>query len=286
MDRFKHFQKFQAWYVVGVLTLFFLVNALTLATSRIMEEVASGSEELPFETWEPFLWEISSAVTILLLVVPIKKLLDLGLLTWQKPVRSGFGLLAASLVFSFCHVIAMVMIRELVYWFAGSNYEFGSVVFGLIYEYRKDLLTFVIIVAVIYSYRFIVARLNGEASLIEYLGNKPKSTDRILIKKLGKEFIVKVDDVDWLEASGNYVNLHVGERIYPTRNTISALIATIEHKGFCRIQRSFGVNLDRIESIQILDSGSAELTLLDGTVLPVSRRYKECLKTQLEETAL
>jgi len=118
-------------------------------------------------------------------------------------------------------------------------------------------------------------RANGEEE------SAPQSCDRLLVKKLGKEFIVKVKDVEWLESSGNYVNLHIKGRIYPTRSTLSSLIAQISDKGFCRIHRSHGVNLDSIDSITPINSGDSEVKLINGKVLNLSRRYKEELKSRL-----
>ena len=66
--------------------------------------------------------------------------------------------------------------------------------------------------------------------------NLNKKLNAYLVKKLGKEFIIKVDDIEWLESSGNYVNLHIKGRIYPIRSTLNLLIEQISHKGFCRIQ--------------------------------------------------
>ncbi|GAA6138096.1 LytTR family DNA-binding domain-containing protein [Arenicella sp. 4NH20-0111] len=282
MNRLKHFQKFQTPYMIGAFTLFFFANALTLATSRIMEEAASGSKEYPFETWEPFLWEFSSAIMILILIPLVNWLLNSTWLSWANLIKTIIVLFIGSLVFSVLHVAGMVLIRETVYWLAGSDYRFGAIGFGFLYEYRKDLLTFAVLVSAIQCYRFIVSRVGGEANLIGYSDEKPTITDRILVKKLGKEFIVKIADVDWLESSGNYVNLHVGKSIYPTRNTMSALIPTLVEHGFCRIQRSYGVNLDRVESIEVLDHGGGSLTLVNGKTLPISRRYRDELKLKLD----
>ena len=104
----------------------------------------------------------------------------------------------------------------------------------------------------------------------------------MLVKKHGKEFIVKIDDVDWLESSGNYVNLYIGTSIYPLRMTLTELSKQLEEKGFCRVHRSHGVNLDRIESITPLPSGDSEIKLTTGKMLNLSRRYKEQFKLQLK----
>jgi len=90
-----------------------------------------------------------------------------------------------------------------------------------------------------------------------------------------------ISDIEWLESSGNYVNLHIKGRIYPTRTTMSNLINQISDKGFCRIHRSYGVNLDSIDSITPLSSGDSEIKLNSGQLLNLSRRYKDELKSRL-----
>ncbi len=121
-----------------------------------------------------------------------------------------------------------------------------------------------------------VQQLLGEAASIEESEQQTISTiNRLLVKKLGKEFIIKIEDVDWLESSGNYVNLHIGSRIYPLRATLTALSKQLEVQGFCRIHRSYGVKLDKVESITPLPSGDSEIKLTTGKVLNLSRRYKE-----------
>ena len=95
---------------------------------------------------------------------------------------------------------------------------------------------------------------------------------------MGKEFIVKVEDIEWLESSGNYVNLNSKGQIYPTQATMTQLITQIEEQGFCRIHRSHAVNLYHIDSITPLSSGDSEVKLDNGKV---SRRYKGAFKSQL-----
>jgi len=281
MNWLKHFQKYQRLYTIGALILFFVINALTLATSRIMEDIAVEPNKLPFALWEPFLWEFSSAAVVLALVPAVHKLLQSKYVAWETPILTIVTMALGSIVFSLLHVSGMIAIRELFYWLANSDYRFGPVLFGFLYEYRKDLLTFIVLIIVIKGYKFIVSRLRGEADLVVYGEDKPTVIDHILVKKLGKEFIVKIRDIDWMESSGNYVNLYVDNRIYPTRDTMTSLIKKLEELGLCRIHRSFGVSLDRVSSIENLENGNANVKLLSGKTLPVSRRYKEELKRRL-----
>lgn len=281
MTRFENYQKYQTWYEVGVVGVFLLLNSLVLATTRIMDSWRSD-EHLPFLIWEPFTWEFSSALMTMFLLPLIVWFLNSKFSTWRGLAYFLFTYLSATVVFSVLHICGMVTLRKLVYWSQNLNYDFGDPVYGFIYEYRKDLISFILIVGVLQVYRFVMSRLQGEANIVmNGEADKLASFDRILVRKLGKEFIVKIADVEWMESSGNYVNLQVNGRVYPIRNTLSKLVQSISDKGFCRIHRSYAVNLDEVESIEAQTSGSSELRLKSGKVLNLSRRYYDELKQRL-----
>jgi DNA-binding LytR/AlgR family response regulator len=103
----------------------------------------------------------------------------------------------------------------------------------------------------------------------------------MLIKKLGREFLVRVDDIDWIEASGNYVNLHVGSQVYPLRETMTGITERMQPQGFQRVHRSAVVNLDRVAEIVPFESGDGEARLASGARVPVSRRYRKELRERI-----
>jgi hypothetical protein len=244
---------------------------------------ANRSGEPSFQLWEPFVWEFSSALATIILLRAYVWLLKTYTFNWEKVKVFLAIYLFSSLIFSLAHVVIMVSIRELVYWSQSMDYDFGNIFIEFLYEYRKDLWSFIFILIFIKGYGFIVSHLQGEASPIA-VGEEENVTqrfDRLLVKKLGKEFIVKVEDIEWLESSGNYVNLHSKGRIYPTRATLTQLISQIEDQGFCRIHRSHAVNLNNIDSITPLSSGDSEVKLTDGKILNLSRRYKDAFKSKL-----
>ncbi|MBX2857859.1 MAG: LytTR family transcriptional regulator [Cellvibrionaceae bacterium] len=288
-SRLEHFQRFHNVYGAGMLVIFFLINATVLASSVIMENSRGGANP-PFQLWDPFLWEYSSACSILILIPGIHWLLSKYPLSWLNISKSLFLFCAFALLFSILHVSLMVGMRKVGYLLQGRTYIFGSLAFEFFYELRKDVVTFSLLLIVNYGYRFIVSRLISEANLVaesedaenEDRSSDPISTrDRLLVKKLGKEFIVKLADVEWMESSGNYVNLHIKDRIYPIRKTLSALSEEIADKGFCRIHRSHAINLDAVESITPLPGGDGEVKLKSGKTLHISRRYKDQLKQRL-----
>ncbi|NQZ21483.1 MAG: LytTR family transcriptional regulator [Colwellia sp.] len=281
MNKLQHFQKYKLRYEVLVIFCYFLFNSLISATSVIMEANRSG--EPNFQLWEPFVWQWSSALGIISLLPACVWLLKKQPFNWSKIKYSLAIYFICSILFSILHVSVMVAIREFVYWTQSLNYNFGNIFIEFLYEYRKDLMSFISLLVVIKGYDFIVSQLQGEASPIA-VGEEEIVTqrfDRLLVKKLGKEFIVKVEDIEWLESSGNYVNLHIKGRIYPTRATLTQLIAQIEDQGFCRIHRSHAVNLNNIESITPLSSGDSEVRLSNGKTLNLSRRYKDAFKSRL-----
>ena len=282
MNRFEHYQKHQTFYEIGLLALFMTLNALVLSTTSIMDmqrQDASSS----FAYWEPFVWEFSSAAVSIMLVPGVLWLLGSKYSLWRGMASFVFIYLLASIVFSLLHILGMVVLRKFAYWMQGSVYDFGDPIFGFVYEYRKDLISFILIIGVLQAYRFIMSRLKGEASLVKNGEGETAnaSFDRVLVKKLGKEFIVKIDEVEWLEASGNYVNLYVDGRIYPSRNTLTKFVQNISDKGFCQVHRSYAVNLDAVESIAPRPSGSSEVVMKGGKVLSLSRRYHDELKSRM-----
>jgi hypothetical protein len=280
----QHFLKHQYLWATALLVGWFSINVLVLATTTIMEFVRAG-ESIP--AWEPFCWEISSQIMILLLI-------PLGIFIsdrWLEKLNLKAKLLAHAVLtipFSAAHIAGMVGIRQLWYSFMGSHYEFGNLFVELLYEYRKDAQSYLTIALVIFGYRLIVRRLQGEASYLakdeECENTEPESPpERLLIKKLGREFLIQTADIEWIEASGNYANLHIKDSVYPMRITMDK-IEKLLPSNFTRIHRSTIVNLEQIHEIQPLDTGDYQVTLHNKKILTLSRRYREEFKTLLSLT--
>ncbi|MBR9812302.1 LytTR family transcriptional regulator [bacterium] len=239
--------------------------------------------ELPAAAWEPVVWEVSSGLMLaallpMVLWVDARTPLDVG--NWRRalPVH-----LLATIPYSVLHVLGMVGLRELAYAAAGGNYDFGPWGPELFYEYLKDLRSWFTFLALIYLYRFVLRRLRGEARLLAE-GEREAAApviDRFLVKKLGREFLVRTSDIDWLESGGNYVTLHCGSSDYLLRETMQNLEQRLAPQGFARVHRSAIVNLDRVAQITPFDTGDGELRLHSDARIPVSRRYRQRLRDQL-----
>lgn len=285
MNKLEHFQKYKHGYEAFILISYFLINGTLLATSEIMEAQRENAI-MPFAFWEPFVWEYSSAIGTLVLIPFIFMLLQKVPFNWQAIKYSLWQYFIAASVFSLLHVAMMVGLRKLAYFTVERSYDFGLLWFELLYEFRKDLWSFIFFIIFLQGYKFILSRLQGEANPVAQSEAESErceennNIDRLLVKKLGKEFIIKITDVEWLESSGNYVNLHIDGRIYPTRATLTELSEQIESKGFCRIHRSHAINLNYVESITPLSSGDSEVKLINGKSLSLSRRYKDRFKAR------
>lgn len=126
-------------------------------------------------------------------------------------------------------------------------------------------------------------RLQALLDAYEDEGSKgPKHTERFVIKSAGYIFFLNVEEIDWIEAAGNYVRLHVGGKTHLLRDTMSAMEHKLDPTAFVRIHRSVIVNLQRITRLQPLQNSEYVMLLQDGTELTSSRRYRKNLNVLLE----
>jgi len=100
---------------------------------------------------------------------------------------------------------------------------------------------------------------------------------RFTVRDEERYVLLRVADVDWAEASANYVRLHVGARTYQMRTTMSELERQLDPGLFTRIHRSTIVNLDRVREIRPEWHGEYEVVLTNGSRLRLSRGYRDRL---------
>ncbi len=107
--------------------------------------------------------------------------------------------------------------------------------------------------------------------------------DRILVKSSGEIFFLKAEEIDWIEAEGDYMKFHVGGRVHLMRETMARLEARLDPKRFIRIHRSTIVNIDRLRKLSPSFAGEYAVILHDGTKLKLSRGYHERISTLMKE---
>jgi two-component system LytT family response regulator len=115
------------------------------------------------------------------------------------------------------------------------------------------------------------------SELLQDLQPERESMDRLAIKAEGRVLLIKIDEIDWIEAADNYVNIHVGNESHLHRETMAALEAKLSPKKFFRISRSTIVNVERIRELQPMFHGDYVVILKNGTRLNLSRSYREKL---------
>ncbi len=108
--------------------------------------------------------------------------------------------------------------------------------------------------------------------------------DVVLVRTDTKILRIAVDSIDWIEAAGNYVELHVGERAHLLRETIGDFEAKLPPDRFARIHRSTIVNLDRVIEFRPTVSGDFSVTLQTGAQLRMSRTYRARIRDVFGKT--
>jgi two-component system LytT family response regulator len=104
---------------------------------------------------------------------------------------------------------------------------------------------------------------------------------RFVARRGSKHYFVRVEDIDWVEAVGNYVRLLTGETSHLVRETMKGMEARLDPAHFVRIHRSAIVSIDHIRSIEARDRGEYLVTMANGARLVSSRGYSERVRRLL-----
>lgn len=283
-DRSFNYENFQRWRRPVEIGFWVVLYALNATFNSVTAHI--DHPDLP--TWQPWVWEWSSALTMLALVPAVVGALRRWPLVpgqWQQSLAWH---LLASLVFSLLHVGGMIALRQLGYLAHGQSYDFGPWWTNFGYEYLKDVRSYAAMVGSVVLYQLWVLRLQGEARLLGAPDEGPavesiERPERFLVRKLGREFLINAREIEYLQASGNYVNLHLRGRDYPLRATMTGIESRLDPARFVRVHRGYFVNLDHLAEIEPLETGDARLTLREGARIPCSRRYRTLLRERFGE---
>lgn len=261
---------------------FFVILLAVVAVSNVYTTMTNWERlgvHLP--VWQPVIWETSSVICIALLIPAVGWWLTQFPVTPPGWLRNLPAHLLATLPFSLVHVAGMVALRDGAYRFLGQHYDFGRWWPNWLYEYRKDFITYWAVVVGIMAFRlygFWSEARAGKAALSTE--NPPGETppERLIVRKLNREYVLNVSDIDRIDANGNYVTVHAQGTAYPRRESLAALEKKLDQKRFVRVHRGHLVNLDRIREIQPWDHGDYRIVLHDGSFVNLSRRYRDRLQ--------
>ena len=182
--------------------------------------------------------------------------------------------------FSIIHTLGMAALRLL--WFSGilgEAYSFPLTFDRLAYEFAKDIV----------NYAMLSGGRDGLAPPASRARRPPRSQrrrlrhrrraeslpERFAVRKRGKEIMVEVADIDWIEAAGNYAVLHVGGETLEIRSSLTKLEGELDPKRFVRVHKSYVVNVARIAEVTPWISGDWRIRLQDGAEVNLSRRYRQ-----------
>lgn len=276
----RHRKVWEVAFVVLLVAIGFLSNVAT----EIIDYTRSADRLTPVLAW---ILEGTSHFALLLLfpvVLWFDRRFPLQIPTWRRSLPAH---LIFTVVFSLLHSGLMFLGRRLLYPpLLGHDYRWGDPARELVYEYLKDFKTYFLIISVVYLYRFVLLRLQGEAGFLDAAESPkptPPPTDRFLVKKLGREFLVRTDDIEWIESAGNYVNLHVEGKVYPLRGTMTEIASRLASRGFVRVHRQAIVNVNRVAELDLNESGDGRLRLNTDASVPVSRRFRQQLRSALTD---
>lgn len=221
----------------------------------------------PVPLWEPLVWEVSS-VFVLVVLTPVILAFTRRIRPMEAPwIRGGALHLLAATAFSVVHVAAMGGLRWAAYAAVGSFYAPLSPLGNFVYEFRKDLLVYLAIVALYVGWLKLVAPTPAG----------PDMRHAIEVRDGSRRHFVPLAEVSWIEAAGNYVELHRGEAPLLHRAPLSLMERQLQGQGFVRIHRSRLVRREAIAQVESKPSGDYVVRLADGRELLGSRRYRRPL---------
>lgn len=245
---------------------FWLVNGLSAAEEwRRAGETGGWIRALTLEG--------TSNAVILALFYPV------ALLERRYPAAPGRWLTAlpvhliASLAFSIIHVLSMWTLRAGLWPILfDRSYGFESMVSQFFYEYRKDLLSYAVILAIL-----AVMRAREEALQSAAAARTDARRDHVVTLRCGgRELRLPAAEILSASAAGNYVEVRTAGGVHLARTSLAALeeMLAAAKADPVRLHRSHLAARSAVREIIPKGDGDAEARLADGLVLPVSRRYR------------
>lgn len=196
------------------------------------------------------------------------------------PITGGWANIAvhvaAVVPYSAFHTLGMAALRLL--WFnaiVGEEYSFPLTMARLAYEFAKDIISYGMLSAGVLVLRHILSPRRLAEPPPAAVRPAAPLPERFAVRRRGKDVLVEVSDIDWIEASGNYAVLHVGNDIFEIRSSLTRLESELDPGRFVRVHKSHLVNITRIVEVTPWVSGDWRIRLAGGAEVNLSRRYRQ-----------
>lgn len=263
-------RRFRLPLVWGVI----LLISTALQTFTVVDDARATGRSIDLA--QALLQEATSHAMWALLLVPIYWL-QRRLPVQASPVNI-VAHLAATIPVSLAHVFGMVGLRYAFAALLDLQYRYDFTLQQLVYEYRKDLMTYLIFSAAYVALGYIFARVDERTQPLQSPPeNAPAPAaplSRFAVRKKGVDVLVLAEEIGWIEAAGNYAILHVGAEKHEIRSSLSRLESELDPASFVRVHKSAIVNIARVREVEPWFNGDYRIRLQDGTEVPLSRRYR------------
>ncbi|MET4068683.1 uncharacterized membrane protein YhaH (DUF805 family) [Bradyrhizobium sp. S3.2.6] len=276
--------------ISGEWTMFAAIAAVALAIGVV--NALSGAQDAAwrgdsYDIGRRLFWELSSIIVILLLV-PILTL-AVRRMRQAHGLAIRIGIAAVALLgFSAFHITGMVGLRKLLLWLAGGGYDFHFSPATVLYEFRKDAVTALLLGATLWlieSRRELRKAARVAASMPAAAQEQP-SSDLIWLRDGTNRVRVAPRDILWVASAGNYIEYILANGTqHLIRGTLAATESELARFAIVRVHRTRLANLDRVSGVDFKPSGDFELTFDNGQTLGGSRRYRPAVASLGGRTA-
>jgi hypothetical protein len=238
-----------------------------------------------YDARTPLLWEMTSIATIILLApmlfVSVRRLRHAT--GW--PLRIGLAV-AVILGFSALHIAGMVGLRKLAMLLVGGSYDFRFSVATLIYEFRKDVLTCLLIGGAMWLIDSRREAQQARSVPTSTPPDQPPAPHMVWLRDGSTRIRIDPRDILWISSAGNYVEYRLADgSTHLIRATLATEEARLTRFNIVRVHRTRLVNLARVSGLATGPNGDFELTLDTGQPIAGSRRYRGAVASIAEPAA-
>ena len=263
------------WLFYGVVAAISLGIGIVNALSAAQDAAWRGAA---YDLRTPLFWEMSSIVTIIavapVLFVAVRRMRHVS----RWPLRLGLAV-AAIIAFSGLHIAGMVGLRKAVMFLAGGAYDFHFSLATLIYEFRKDVMTCLLIGGTLWlidsrraaqQTRSVVTPPQADSASV--------ASGMVWLRDGASRIRIEPRDVVTIGSAGNYVEYCMADsRTHLVRGTLAGEEARLTKFNIVRVHRTRLVNLSRVTELRAGPNGDFELTLDTGEAIAGSRRYRHAV---------
>lgn len=237
-----------------------------------------------YDPWTPLLWDMTSIAVIIVLTPALLSVVRRIRREPSLAIRAAL-VIGTIVFFSAIHITGMVWLRKLILALAGSAYDFRFSLATVLYEFRKDVVTCVLIGGGMW---LMDSRREAQRAL-EVIAppaaaSPPSTPQTIWLRDGARSIRIEPRDILWISSAGNYIDYTLANgSSHLIRGTLAAAESELARFGIARIHRTRLANLARVTGLQSKPSGDFDLTFDTGHRIIGSRRYREAV-SKLDES--